>query len=98
MKAIPLIRRRIVLTIDAFAEVAVWRVPTPVPPTEHRFKYRLAYVVKGECVVRYDNERNKEDHLHFGAEEFVYIFSTPDQLMADFNLDIARWNHEHGHS
>ncbi len=98
MKAIPLIRRRIVLSIDAFAEVAVWRVPTPVPPTEHHFKYRLAYVVKGECVVRYDNERGKGGHRQFGSEEFDYVFLTPDQLMTDFNLDIVRWNHEHGHS
>ncbi len=98
MKAIPLIRRRIILSSDAFAEVVIWRIQAPLPPAGHHFKYRLAYIVKGECVVRYDNERGKGDHRHFGADEFGYIFSTPDQLMADFNLDIVRWNHEHGHS
>ena len=25
----------------------------------HQFKYRLAYIVDGICVVRYDNERKK---------------------------------------
>lgn len=98
MKAIPLIRRRVILDLDAFAEVAVWRVPEPVPPSEHQFKYRLAYVVGGECVLRYDNERGKGDYRHFGEQELDYAFSTPEQLMLDFNADIKRWNHEHSHS
>jgi len=98
MKAIPLIRRRVVLAPDAFAEIAVWRVPEPVPPSGHPFKYRLAYVVGGECVLRYDNERGKGDHRHYGDEESAYVFSDPDQLTRDFGADIARWNHEHGRS
>lgn len=65
---------------------------------KHSFKYRLAYVVKGACVLRYDNERGKGDHRHVGAEEFDYIFSSPEQLMLDFNSDIVRWNHAHGRS
>jgi Family of unknown function (DUF6516) len=98
MQAVPLIRRRVVLAADAFAEVAVWRVPEPVPPSEHPFKYRLAYVVQGKCVLRYDNERGKGDHRHFEAEESDYVFSSPEQLMQDFNADIARWNHAHSRS
>lgn len=98
MKAISLIRRRVVLAPDAFAEIAVWRVPEPVPPSQHPFKYRLAYVVGGECVLRYDNERGKGDHRHYGNEESDYVFSDPDQLTHDFGADIARWNHEHGRS
>jgi hypothetical protein len=98
MKAVALIRRRVVLASDAFAEVVVWKVPDAVPPSGHAFKYRLAYVVKGECVVRYDNERGKGDHRHYGGLESGYTFSSPDQLMLDFNADIARWNHEHGRS
>jgi hypothetical protein len=98
MKAAPLIRRRVILAPDAFAEVAVWRGPEPVPPSEHSFKYRLAYVVGGVCVLRYDNERGKGDHRHYAEQELDYPFSTPEQLMLDFNADIERWNHEHGHS
>ena len=98
MKAEPLFRRRVVLAADAFAEVAVWRVPAPVPPSEHPFKYRLAYVVAGQCVLRYDNERGKCDHRHRDGQELAYAFSTPDRLMADFQADIERWNHEHGRS
>ena len=98
MQATALIQRRVVLAPDAFAEVTVWRVRQSVPPSEHVSKYRLAYVVAGECVLRYDNERGKGDHRHVGSGETPYAFSTPDQLMADFSADIARWNHENGRS
>lgn len=98
MKAIALIRRRVVMAEDAFAELAVWRVPAPVPPSGHPFKYRLAYVVCGRCVLRYDNERGKGDHRHVGEVESDYVFETPDRLMQDFNADITRWNHENGRS
>ncbi len=94
----PLLRRRVVVADDAFVEVVVWQVPQPVAPSTHGFKYRLAYVVGGDCVLRYDNEREKGDHRHTLASEEAYDFSTPDQLMADFEADIARWNHEHGRS
>ena len=94
MKAVALNRRRVSITADAFVEIAVWQVAQPVPPSTHLFKYRLAYVVENECVLRYDNERGKGDHRHFGKRESSYVFSTPDQLMSDFNADIVRWNHE----
>lgn len=96
MKAVPLLHRRVVLAPDAFAEVVIWRVPEPIPPSTHGFKYRVAYVVKGECVLRYDNERGKGDHRHIGSTEEAYDFTTAKQLMADFEADIRRWNHEHG--
>ena len=96
MKAVALVRRRVVVANDAFVEVVVWRVAQPVPPSRHRFKYRLAYVVAGQCVVLYDNERGKGDHRHFGAKQRPYEFSSPDQLMLDFSADIARWSHENG--
>ena len=98
MKAEALIRRRVVLEPDAFVEIAAWRVHRPVLPSSHRFKYRLAYVVEGKCVLRYDNERGKGDHRHVGAEESPYAFSSPDQLISDFNADVERWNHEYGRS
>ena len=96
MKASPLIRRRVVLAVDAFVEVVVWRVREPVPPASHPFKYRLAYVFGGQCVLRYDNERGKGDHRHVGNAESVYAFTTPEQLMSDFEAEVKRWNHEHG--
>lgn len=96
MKARPLLRRRVVLAPDAFVELVIWHVQEPVAPSTHEFKYRLAYVVAGTCVVRYDNERGKGDHRHLRDESTPYAFSTPDRLLADFGEDISRWNHEHG--
>lgn len=98
MKATPLIRRRVVVAQDAFVELVVWRVAQPVSPSTHGFKYRLTYVVVGQCVVLYDNERGKGDHRHFGAKQRPYVFSSPAKLMADFNADIARWNRENRRS
>ena len=98
MKAALLLRRRVADTDGGFAEYVVWLLPKPLAPSTHRFKYRLAYVMRRECVVRYDNELGKGDHRHFGSKERSYKFSTPAQLIADFEADIARWNHEDRHS
>ncbi len=87
-------RRRIVYTSTAFAELVLWRVRQPLQGSSHAFKYRLAYVVHGGCVLRYDNEVGKGDHRHYGNVENRYKFTTPDQLIADFQTDIARWNRE----
>ena len=98
MKATELLRTRVALTEGAFAELVLWRVPTPVAGSTHRFKYRLAYVVNGACVVRYDNESGKGDHRHFNTRERPYLFETPEKLIADFQADMARWNRENRHS
>jgi hypothetical protein len=72
----------------------LWRLPKPVEGSSHGFKYRLAYIVRGNCVLRYDNEVGKGDHRHFGGKESAYMFTTLEQLIADFQIDIERWNHE----
>jgi len=98
MKAAELIRTRIAYSEEAFAELVLWRLPKPIEGSLHGFKYRLAYIVRGECVLRYDNEVGKGDHRHFAGKESAYVFTTPDQLIADFQNDIARWNHENPYS
>ena len=75
---------------DAYlVEIVIWQVPEPVPPTDHSFKYRLFYGRKGERIVGYDNERGKGDHRHLGGIESPYAFSTIEQLLDDFERDIA---------
>ncbi|HQX81039.1 MAG TPA: DUF6516 family protein [Vicinamibacterales bacterium] len=98
MKATALLRTRVVLAEDAFAELVLWRVPTPVVGSTHEFKYRLAYIVGGRCVVRYDNGAGKGDHRHYNKRENAYTFTTSDELLADFQRDIMRWNHENRHT
>jgi len=98
MKAEPLVQERYILDEDAFVEIVIWRVPQALKGSSHRFKYRLALVVSGECVLRYDNEAGKGDYRHFGGKEGHYAFPTPEKLIADFQRDIARWNNENGHA
>lgn len=92
MKAILLLRDRVILGEAAFVDLRVWAVPDPVRGSAHRFKYALAYVVGGHCVLRYDNEAGKGDHRHFGAEETPYCFVSPETLLADFWRDVDAWN------
>jgi hypothetical protein len=94
MKAVQLVRTRITYSASAFAELALWRVPKPIAGSRHGFKYRLVYVVDGVCVIRYDNESGKGNHRHVAGRESSYAFTTPDQLIADFQRDIARWGRE----
>lgn len=90
MPAQLLIEERHVIAENAFAELVVWRVPSAVPGSTHSLKYRLAFVVEGECVLRYDNESGKGDHRHVGDEEHPYEFTTPGQLIEDFWNDVDR--------
>ena len=98
MRAVELVRSRIVYAEDAFAELVLWRLAQPLAGSMHRYKYRLAYVVEDVSVLRYDNESEKGDHRHDGSAERPYSFSTPETLIADFLRDIERWNHENRHA
>lgn len=79
---------------QGFIEIVIWKVPEPVPPSEHPFKYRMVYIVNGRRVVGYDNERGKGDHKHIDGAESTYIFSTVRQLVADLKADIEEMNNE----
>ncbi|MGH8529789.1 MAG: toxin-antitoxin system TumE family protein [Nevskiales bacterium] len=98
MRGAELVHRRVVLAPDAFAEIVIWALPRRLAGSVHSFKYRLAYVVGTDCVLRYDNESGKGDHRHYGKAEMVYAFAGPDKLMADFFADVTRWNHENSRS
>ncbi|MBL6082101.1 hypothetical protein JMJ56_29420 [Belnapia sp. T18] len=88
MKAVPIFRERLVIGSAELVEIVIWQVPTPVPPSDHDFKYRLAYVRDRDCVVRYDNERGKGDHKHLSGWELPYTFTSVEQLLSDFEADI----------
>ncbi len=91
MKATLLLRERRVVSEGAFVELVVWQVPSPLLGSTHGFKYRLAFVMNGACVLRYDNEPGKGDHKHIGGEQTPYLFTTPAQLLADFWNDMDQW-------
>ena len=94
MKATELLRRRVPYSESAFAELVLWQLPAPLTGSAHAFKYRLAYVVNGVCVLRYDNESGKGDHRHLRGKESLYAFDGVDKLLASFQRDIERINRE----
>ena len=91
MKAELRLRERIGLSESTFVELVVWRLPAPLAVSDHSFKYRLALVDAGVCVLRYDNEAGKGDHKHLGLIEVDYPFRGIEALMADFWADVAAW-------
>lgn len=92
MRAELLLRERIAIIPErSFVELVVWSVPKPVRESGHSFKNRLALVVDGVCVLRYDNEAGKGDHKHIGREEVPYRFTSPEALLADFWADVEPW-------
>jgi hypothetical protein len=95
MKAELLLQERLSQGENGFAELVLWRLPVPAPGSVHAFKYRLALVVDGACVLRYDNEAGKGDHKHVGSVETAYAFESPRRLLADFWRDVELWRVHH---
>jgi hypothetical protein len=91
MNAKLMLNERHILTDNAFVEMVVWSLSSPVSKSHHSFKYRLALVVEGNCVLRYDNEQGKGDHKHIGEDETPYVFTTPQALLNDFWKDVDNW-------
>jgi hypothetical protein len=61
---------------SAIVEMVVWRLPRSQAGSTHRLKYRLAFVVDGVCVLRYDNESDKGDHKHVGDESGLCLYDS----------------------
>jgi len=94
MKASLLLRERVPFGEDSFAELVLWRLQRPAPGSAHGYKYRLAYVRDGVCLVRFDNEAGKGDHRHIGDKEVPYSFISPEQLIQDFLREARRADRE----
>jgi hypothetical protein len=95
MKATLITRGRRIYRDGVFSELVLWLVPEPVRGSGHLYKYRLALMDEGRCVLRYDNEAGKGDHRHTGDNEAPYVFSTLEVLLRDFEADIRGYLNEH---
>lgn len=96
-QAVLLLKERVALSERAFAELVIWRLPHPVAGCTHSYKYRIAYVEDLVCIVRFDNEAGKGDHLHIRGRQCPYVFSTLDALKRAFFEEIQRIRNEDGH-
>ena len=86
-----MLNERHILAENSFVEIVIWRLSVPLSKSLHNYKYRLALVVAGNCVVRYDNEAGKGDHRHIGDNEAPYVFVSPEVLLDDFWKDAEKW-------
>ena len=92
MPAVLVVKAKEIRDDGSVVEIVIWELPEPLPPSTHRYKYRLYYGAAGMDRVRYDNERGKGDHRHLGAREADYAFTTLEQLLADFERDVNDWS------
>jgi hypothetical protein len=74
----------------AIISMVIWRLPSASEERPHALKYRLHCGRGDECIVRYDNETGKGDHIHYGMVEKSYHFTTMDSLILDFHNDVQR--------
>ncbi len=91
MNAELILKNRHIISETSFVELIVWRISTPLSGSRHNFKYRLAFIVESNCVLRYDNEAGKGDHKHIGDQEIPYEFKSPKILIRDFWKDVDDW-------
>ncbi len=94
MKANLITRFKDVSPSGDIIEMVVWHVPEPVPPTTHGYKYRLVYIVEGQRIIGFDNERGKGDHWHYNNNELPYNFINIDVLVEDFMSEVEKWKKE----
>jgi hypothetical protein len=83
-----MIRRRTDFEDGSFTQMVVWRVPQPVPPSEHPFKYSFVYIERGVRVLGFDNERGKGDHRHIGDIEEPITFASIKDLVSRFLSEV----------
>lgn len=95
MKAKLLYKDRFIYSDGAIREMVIWQLPETDKERPHGLKYRLFYGYAGHCLVRYDNERGKGDHRHYGEKEEDYPWVSVEQLVSDFRADIECLRGEH---
>lgn len=91
MVATLLLREKFIYDDGAIREMVLWQLPAPTVDRPHGLKYRLYYgLADGTCLVRYDNETGKGDHVHRGTVEVPYGFKGVERLIEDFRSEISK--------
>ena len=89
-KAALIVHERRIDASGGIMEIKVWRVPSPVHPSTHDYKYSLFYGRSGVRLVGFDNELGKGDHMHITGAERSYSFTSLERLLADFFAEVRR--------
>jgi Family of unknown function (DUF6516) len=88
MKATLAFHDKQVLPDGAIVEMNIWQVAEPVCGSAHTLKCSLYYGKDNKRLVGYDNERGKGDHRHIEDGQERYMFTSVEQLIADFLADV----------
>jgi len=84
-------REKYIYSNGAIREMALWQLPRKPQDRPHGLKYRLYYGINdGTCLVRFDIESGKGDHIHIGSQEKKYLFMDVETLVADFLAEIEK--------
>jgi len=88
MKATLAFHDKQVLPDGAIVEMKIWKTAAPLRGSAHTLKYSLYYGKDNERLVSYDNERGKGDHRHIEGRQERYVFTSVEQLIADFLAEV----------
>ena len=88
MKATLALHDKQVLPDGAIVEMKIWQLATSLRGSAHTLKYSLYYGKDNKRLVGYDNERGKGDHRHIEGGQERYVFTSVEQLIADFLADV----------
>jgi hypothetical protein len=88
MKATLAFHDKQVLPDGAIVEMKIWQLATLLRGSAHTLKYSLYYGKDNKRLVGYDNERGKGDHRHIEGGQERYVFTSVEQLIADFLADV----------
>jgi hypothetical protein len=91
MDAILRVREEMDIAPGKEVRIVIWLLPSPLEGSRHNYKYRCAFIVDDVCVLRFDNEAGKGDHLHRGSKEYAYDFVSEDDLLVDFWKEVDLW-------
>ena len=95
MRAKLLLKDKFVYSDGAIREMTLWKLPKADEERPHGLKYSLYYGRDDQCFVRYDNERGKGDHRHYGDSEEPYKFESIEKMIYDFGADIQEERRKH---
>lgn len=82
--------RKLLLDDGRIIQMRVSRLPAASREWPHGLKYSLFFGRPGERIIGYDNEKGKGDHRHYRSREEPYRFSSLEQLIRDFEVDVER--------
>ena len=81
------------LTETSFYYVKIWNIPKSENFPEG-VKYSMAIVDRGKVIVRFDNERGKGHHKHYGGTELPVKFQSVEELLESFFREVKAFRGE----